>query len=363
MTRIDDLPTPALLLDLDRLETNIEHMAAKCRALGVSLRPHVKTHKCIEVADRQRAAGATGITVSTLAEAHVFAGRGYDDITWAFPFILNRVAEAGRLARDITLRVTIDSEAAFEAIEDSTHPFHVWIKIDCGYHRAGLDPSTPAPLALARRIRESATLAFDGFLTHGGHAYHAASLDAIRHIAEDERRAVADLRAQCAGRGADVGASVGSTPTLSVVEHLDGVTEARPGNYAFYDGQQAALGACQMTACALSLLASAVSSPGRGHSVIDAGALALSKDAGPSPAGPAMGRVFADYAAGTLRDDAVLTSLSQEHGIVSAALTVGERVRLLPNHACLAAACFDEYHVVRGDQVVDRWPIHRRREA
>ena len=357
-----DLPTPTLLLDLDRVDGNLTRMATRCRALGVALRPHLKTHKCVEVAERQRAHGAHGVTVSTLVEARVFADHGFEDITWAFPVILSRLPEVRALAERVTLRLFVDGPEALDVLERAGFPFHVWLKIDCGYHRAGLDPASPATLALARRLAASGRLRFDGVATHSGHAYHAVGRDRIAEVAEAERAAVADLRERLAAEGIRVSASVGSTPAMSCVERLDGVSEARPGNYVFYDAMQVGLQVCSAAECGVSVLASVVSSqPGAAHCVVDAGALALSKDAGhPGPV-PAMGWIYDDYVAGTLRSDARLTGLSQEHGLLSAPLPVGTRVRILPNHSCLTVACFDEYHVVQGDRVVDRWKIWRGR--
>jgi len=362
VTSIHDLPTPALLLDLDRVEQNVAAMAARCRALGVTLRPHVKTHKCVELAERQRAHGARGITVATLVEARVFADHGFDDVTWAFPVVLGRLAEVRALADRITLRVFVDGPEAVDALERSGTAVHVWLKIDCGYHRAGLDPAAPATLDLARRIVASRHLTFDGLATHSGHAYAAVGCDRIRAVAEEERRILADLRARLADEGIVGAASVGSTPAMTCVEHLDGITEARPGNYVFYDGMQVDLGVCTPRDCGVTVLASVVSrQPRATHSIADAGALALSKDAGHPGPDAAMGRLFDDYETGTLRTDARLTALSQEHGKVSAPLPVGERIRILPNHSCLTVACFDEYHVVQGESVVDRWRIWRGR--
>jgi D-serine deaminase-like pyridoxal phosphate-dependent protein len=360
--RLADLPTPALLLDLERVERNLARMAARSRELGVTLRPHLKTHKCVELARRQRALGAQGVTVSTLVEAAVFADHGFDDITWAFPVILGRVPEARALAERVTLRLFVDGPEALDVLEREEFPFHVWLKVDCGYHRAGLDPASPATLDLARRLAGSARLRFDGVATHSGHAYHAAGRRRIAEVAEAERRVVADLRERLAAEGIRVAGSVGSTPAMACVERLDGVTETRPGNYIFYDAMQVALEACSATDCGVTVLASVVSSqPGAAHCVVDAGALALSKDAGhPGPVA-AMGWIYDDYAAGTLRTDARLTGLSQEHGLLSAPLPVGTRVRILPNHSCLTVACFDEYHVVQEDRVVDRWKIWRGR--
>lgn len=364
MTAVVSLPTPALLLDLDVLEANLRRMADHASALGVALRPHVKTHKCVEIARLQREFGATGITVSTLYEATVFADHGFDDVTWAMPIALSRLDEATELATRIRLRVVVDSSDAIHALDRTGHPFHVWLKVDCGYHRCGVDPHAAHAIELAHRIASARHLSFDGLLTHSGHAYHGRTRDEIAAIAEEERRVTVDLAERLRAEGIAVpGVSVGSTPAMAVVEQLDGVTEVRTGNYAFYDYSQVVLRSCTVHDCALTVLASVISSqPGGNHCVVDAGALALSKDPGPSNAPRlTMGEIFRDYGARTLRPDARVVTVSQEHGIVSAPLSVGDVVRILPNHSCLTAACFDEYRVVRGDEVVDRWRVWRGR--
>jgi D-serine deaminase-like pyridoxal phosphate-dependent protein len=364
---IQDLPTPALLLDLDVLEANLERMARKAAGLGVALRPHIKTHKCVEVAERQRAHGAAGLTVSTLHEARVFADHGFDDLTWAFPVILSRLDEVRELAGRVTLRVVVDSREAVQALEAlgvSGSPLHVWLKVDCGYHRAGIDPDSPEAVELARTLAGSATLRFDGLLSHSGHAYKGKNREEIAAAAEEERRVMADFAVRLRELGIPVPAvSVGSTPAMSVIESLDGVTEARPGNYAFYDFMQVGLGSCAVRDCAVTVLSSVVSHRcGEDQCVVDAGALALSKDTRLEDGkAPSYGEVFEDYAAGTLSADARLVNLSQEHGILNAGLPVGSRVRILPYHSCLTVAQFDEYHVVRGNEVVDRWKIWRGR--
>lgn len=366
--KLDDLPTPALLLDLDRAERNIAAMAERAGRLGVALRPHIKTHKCVELAERQRARGAAGITVSTLYEAAIFARHGFRDITWAFPVIPSRLQQAKELAEEIgpelDLGLVVDHENALAAIERTGHPFRVWLKVDCGYHRAGVDPAKKSSVDLAARIRSSPVVKFAGILSHSGHAYRSRSAADLVRIAEQERRTMVEFAARLKRAGFEVpGISVGSTPAMSRVRRLDGVTEARPGNYVFYDRTQHFLGACGLGACALTVLATVVSSqPGSRHCVVDAGALALSKDPGPQGARPAsMGRIFADYERNRLDPSRYLISLSQEHGIVRGRFPLGTRLRILPNHACLTAACFDEYYVVRGDRVVDRWRIWRGR--
>ena len=361
---LSDIPTPALILDLDRLETNLRWMAQRSNELEVSLRPHAKTHKCIEIAERQRDLGAAGITVSTLHEARVFADHGFDDITWAYPVILSRIPEAVRLAESIRLGLVVDSFAAIDALAKTGAQLHVWLKVDAGYHRAGVNPHSEDAVATARALRDSDTLTFDGILSHSGHAYHVASSDAAAVVAESERATMVQFADRLREDGIAVPEiSVGSTPAMRAAKSLAGVTEVRPGNYALLDYSQAVLGSCTPADCAVTVLSTVVSSQQEGdYSVIDAGALSLSKDPGPgSPHPPTMGEIFLEYATGTLNSEARVVSLSQEHGRVSKVLPVGTRLRVLPNHSCLTVAQFDEMYVVQGEEVVDRWKVWRGR--
>jgi D-serine deaminase-like pyridoxal phosphate-dependent protein len=364
MNTIHDLPTPALLLDLDVLETNLRGMADRCRQLGVRLRPHVKTHKCVEIALGQRELGASGITVSTLFEARVFADAGFDDITWAFPFVPSRVEEAVELAGRIQLGVTVDSPQALELLQSTGAPFRVWLKVDAGYGRAGVLPDSDLPLQLADRIDAAPDLEFAGLLSHSGNAYHATSPSHVARIAHEERDLLNSLTERLRERGTEVpDRSGGSTPSMAQALDLSGMTEVRPGNYALYDWTQVALSSCSLDRCAATVLASVVSSrPDERRSVVDAGALALSADPGPAHLSDAgMGVLLDPDRPGTVRQNATMRSLSQEHGIVSGRLSVGERVRIVPNHSCLAVACFDAFFVTRGEEVLDRWTIHRGR--
>ncbi len=369
--------TPAAVLDLDVLERNVAAMAAKARALGVALRPHAKTHKCVEVARLQRDAGAAGLTVATLAEARAFADARFDDLTWAVPVVPGRLGEVVDLARRITLRVLVDSEAGAEAVIAVARAagvrLHVWLEVDSGQHRTGVDPDAALAAKLAARLAGAAAVAFDGILTHAGQGYSAQDGAALVRVAEAERDVMTNLAERLRAAGVDVpGVSIGSTPTLSVARDLTGVSEVRPGNYVFNDFLQAANGVCTVEDCAFSVLATVIShQPGAAHVVVDAGALALSKDLGPAVPSRrrGYGPLLRGLSGGGLEPSLQVQAVTQEHGVVAGTspadvdgrLPVGEQVRVLANHSCLAAALFDEYVVVRGEDVVGRWRIHRER--
>lgn len=372
-----DVPTPAAVLDLDVLERNVAAMAAKARALGVALRPHAKTHKCVEVARLQKAHGTVGLTVAALPEARAFADAGFDDITWAVPVVPGRLDEVMALARRITFRVLVESDAAADALEraarDAALRLHVWLEVDSGQRRTGVAPDAAHAVPLAQRLAASPHLAFDGILTHAGQGYHAKDRAALLRAAAEERDVMTAFRDRVTGAGVAVpGVSIGSTPTMAVVTDLTGITEIRPGNYAFNDYVQAANGVCGVADCALTVLASVIShQPGADHAVVDAGALALSKDLGPGD--PARRRGYGPLLLGLvgreLEPALRVTGVTQEHGIVAGEgpadvdgrVAVGEKVRILANHSCLTAAMFDAYVVVRGEEVVDRWRIWRGR--
>ena len=366
------IKTPSLVLDAERVRRNAERMSARVRRLGASLRPHVKTHKCVEVARIQAAGGAAGLTVSTLAEARAFAAHGFTDITYAVPIEPGKFAEALELARLCERFALITDDAEIpplldEAARRARLTLDLFLKVDCGYHRCGVEPHGPAAREIPRLIEAARNLRFAGILTHAGHSYNARSPEELLGIARHERDLMSEFAARLRSDGVEVPTvSVGSTPTVTHVDHLAGVDEARPGNYIFFDAFQAALGSCSFEDCALTVLAAVVHRDrARRKVVLDAGALALSKDRGPVELDPSCGygRVL-DLEGGEtgLR----VTSLSQEHGAVTVEderllerLRVGARVRVLANHSCLTAAQHAHYHVLEGGRIVDRWEIQR----
>ena len=357
-----DLTTPAFLVDAAIVERNCARMRQKALRSGTAFRPHVKTHKTVEAARLQHGGGWGPITVSTLAEAELFAKHGFRDITYAVPIAPAKLGRASALAQRIErLNVLIDGEAALRAIEEYHRAhgttFNVFLKVDCGYHRAGVDPADPDSARLAIAIAESPAVHFQGLLTHAGHSYHARDVEEIRRIAAEEATCLTRFRALLGEELGEVTRSVGSTPTLSVIDDFSGADEVRPGNYVFYDAFQATAGACTPADVAVSVLTTVVGSyPERQTAIVDAGALALSKDLGPDHLDPRFGYgIVCDTALHPI--PARLTALSQEHGKLetTAHLPVGTRLRIVPNHSCLTAAMYDTYHVVDGDRIVAEW--------
>jgi D-serine deaminase-like pyridoxal phosphate-dependent protein len=374
MTNLAGLPTPSLLVDLVRLRRNCERMLAFAREAGVRLRPHVKTHKCVEIARLQHGGEIGPITVSTLAEAEHFAAAGFGDILYAVPIEPGKLARVVALCRRIDLAVLLNDLATVDALAGAladgaaqsgqgVSRLRVLLELDCGDGRSGLDPRGDELLALARAVAERPSLRFGGVLTHGGHSYAATDEAAVRASARQERDVVvaAAERLRAAGLAVET-VSLGSTPTMTHAGDLAGVTEIRPGNYAFFDAFQVAHGSCGLDDAAATELAAVVRCDReRRRVVLDAGAIALSKDLGPRDVDPRAGFGRVLHLDG--RDSgARVDRVTQEHGEVELppgsdldAWPVGARVRILANHSCLTAAQHAEYHVVEGGDVVATW--------
>ena len=204
-------------------------------------------------------------------------------------------------------------------------------------------------------------LVLQGLVSHSGHAYSARGAAEAAAVAEEERTSMLQASAQLSKHGILTNIlSVGSTPALCAAGTLEGIHEARPGNYCYFDRAQTIIGSCSVADCALTVHTSVVGTYSK-HAIIDAGALSLSKDAGPSDAPLSMGEVYASYADKTLHESLRVTSVSQEHGLLSEPRPIGTTLRILPNHSCLTSACFDHLWVVSGSEVLDRWRVWRGR--
>jgi len=347
-----DLPTPCLVVDEAVLDDNVTRMAGLARDRGLLLRPHAKTHKSPELARRQLAAGAVGLTVATLSEALVFADAGVDDLFVAYPVWVDRHrADLLRALLDRGARLTIGCDSAESGALLARHApgVDVLVEVDSGHRRSGLPPAEAGTVA---RDLVRLGLGVRGVFTFPGHSYAPG---ARQQAARDEAAALATAAASLNTQGirCDV-VSGGSTPSL---EYADSgvVTELRPGVYVFGDAQQWELGACEPGQVALTCLATVVGVR-PGFVVLDGGSKALGADRAPWATG-----------AGRLLDhpDARLVQLSEHHAVVAWSdreppPVRGDRLRVVPNHVCNAVNLADELVVVRGEEVVAFWPVAAR---
>lgn len=371
--KIDDLVTPALLLDRAKLDRNVKRLADRARKLGVVLRPHMKTAKSIDVARRVFPAEPGPITVSTIAEAEYFASHGYRDMTYAVGLSPASALRAAELCRrtgvDLKLLLdTVEQADAMARVRQSTGVTpSVLIELDCDDHRGGLKPDDPKLIEVADRV-VAAGAQLVGVLAHAGESYGLSTSDALVKAAENERsatvRAAEILRAH--GHPCPI-VTLGSTPTAHFSEDLGGVTELRAGVYMFFDLVQHGVGVCAVDDLAISVLATVVGvKPEKGWVLVDAGWMALSRDRGTANQKVDQGYGVVCDAKGRVLEDVIVSQASQEHGILAMRpgsgkripeLPVGTRVRILPNHACAMAAQHDFYSVVNGEnpEIEARW--------
>lgn len=357
------------MLEIGRVRQNAERMSdIACRS-NVHLRPHVKTHKCVEVARIQTTGHDGAITVSTLAEAKAFAKHGFDDITYAVPIEPGKFAEAVEILNSgVKLNLLTDGADIASQLDDAAGKagvkFDVFVKIDCGTHRVGVEPHTAEAVEIPRTISDAKNLNFAGILTHAGHSYDVKTKEEILEVARHERDVMVELAGRLRGMSIEVPTvSIGSTPTMSVIDHLDGIDEIRPGNYIFFDAFQATLGSCGFEDTALTVLTAVIHKDRtRRRLVVDAGAIALSKDRGPVGVDPACGYGHVLDIEGNETGMRV-TGLSQEHGEVAAVgdidaferIKVGDRLRILANHSCLTTAQHSHYNIIEDGKFIDRW--------
>ena len=359
MPTIHDLETPSVIVDLDVVERNLSRMAESARRSGVRLRPHAKTHKVPELGRLQIAAGASGISLAKVGEAEVFAAAGFDDVFLAYPVVGAEKAKRLLALSDRT-RLAIGADS-LEGASSVAAVFHAagrridaLLKVDCGYHRVGVAPERA--LELARRLVGLPGLSLRGIFTHGGHAYLEETPEGVARVARQEGETLSSVAEELRGAGVAVEeVSVGSTPTARGAMAVAGVTECRPGNYVYHDASQVSLGTCAIEDCAITVLATVVSVPADDRAVLDCGSKTLSSD-GLRPRGEGHGWI--------LGRKSRLDKLSEEHGVVRVApgetFRVGERVRVLPNHACVVSNLHDRVVVARGERIEGEWAVAAR---
>lgn len=353
--RVEHLDTPTVLVDEQRLERNLDRAAGRAADAGLALAPHLKTHKSRSLARRQLARGAAGLTVAKLDELGPMLDLGAGHLLLAYPVVSPVKAErlASFVSRtDSEIRMGLDSSTGAEALSSAavragvTLP--VLIEVDSGLGRCGVEPQDAG--ALARIAETLPGLVVRGVFTHAGHGYTATSPEHLERIAAEEANAVRRAAAALSAEGSTPEViSVGSTPTFFAEADRRGLTEVRPGNYVFFDRVQAALGVATLADCSLSVLCTVVSTR-PGSAVVDAGSKVFGLDRG------AHGTSSVTGFGVDLERGVELAWLSEEHGVIDdpdGALRIGDRLRFVPNHACVTANLARELVLVRGDRVVD----------
>ena len=358
--RLADLETPAPIVDLDVLARNLDRTAEYSALHGLALRPHVKTHKSPHIAAQQLRLGAVGLTCATPRELEVMSDVT-DDLLLAYPLLgEGKLARVLALPSRVRLTVAVDSMIAVDTLAEGARradrPVDVYVELDVGMHRVGVQAVADA-IALAIRTREQPPLRFAGLTFYPGH---------IRQHVHEHDADLARLRAQLAdaiARLHDAGlpprvVSGGSTPLAWRMHEVPGVSEVRPGTYVYNDRTTAQMGACAWDDCAFSVLATVVSTAVPGQAVVDAGCKALGRE-------PMRGVPGEGYAALLDRPEVTVQRMSEEHGILDLSATdwrptVGEQVRLVPNHVCIVVHLNDTVYGVRGDVVESSWPVAAR---
>lgn len=372
MSPFDGLDTPAALIDVQRMQRNIARMRQRMDALGVRFRPHVKTSKCAPVVQAQAAAGAQGITVSTLKEAEQFFDAGVADIVYAVCIVPARLPQVLALRRrGCALKIITDSVAGADAIvqfgRQHGEAFEVWIEVDVDGHRSGIAPDADELIAVGRGLHEGG-MRLGGVIAHAGSSYDFDEPEALRRIAEQERAGAvrAAQRLRDAGLPCPV-VSIGSTPTALSATALAGITEVRAGVYVFFDLVMHNVGVCATQDIALSVLTTVIGHQAeKGWAIVDAGWMALSRDRGTQRQRRDFGYGLVCDEAGEPIDGYVVDGANQEHGIVcrqgggdadiATRFPIGTRLRILPNHACATGAQHPAYQAILPDGRIEPWP-------
>jgi D-serine deaminase-like pyridoxal phosphate-dependent protein len=360
LTPLAALETPAVVVDLDRMERNLDTAARYAAEHGLALRPHVKTHKSPLVASAQLARGARGLTCATPFEAEVMAAV-CDDLLIAYPPVgAPRARRIAELPARVRVTVALDSAQAIDemghAARTADRTVGVYVELDVGMHRVGV-PRVDEAIALAQRVDAVRGLELAGIAFYPGHVREPVDRqdDALAQLGDALAEAIARFRA--AGLATRV-VSGGSTPTLWRTHELPGVTELRPGTYVYNDRTTAAIGACGWDDCALSVLATVVSTAVPGQAVIDAGTKSLGREPVRGAAGEGFGQLLE-------HPEVVVARMSEEHGVLDLSDSawrpvVGERVRVVPNHVCIVVHLNDLVYGVRGDVAETSWPVAAR---
>jgi len=362
-TNFHNIDTPALLAEESILLRNIRSKQQLADRNGIGLRPHIKTHKSPYIANLQREAGASGIAVAKISEAEVLAVHGFDDIQIAYVIIgdkkVERLYELSKKVRKISC--CVDSITGAKRLSDYFFDrgavLDVFIKIDIGYNRTGVEKFSDI-LELALFVNDLPGIKLNGILTHAGMGYGAKTLDELMMIGYDEGTIMGKYAQKLRKSNIQIDEiSAGSTPTSNFLAQSKEITELRCGNYVFHDMIQVSLGSCIISDCALSVLATVISKPSNNRVVIDAGSKALNLDKGVNDKVTLSGYGF------IYDKEATILRLSEEHGVIyhdCEKFEIGEKIRIIPNHACTVTNLYDKLYIVDNDKLIRSIDIEAR---
>ena len=355
---VADLETPAIVVDLDVMERNLSRMAEYCRERNLRLRPHTKSHKIPELAKRQLAHGAQGITVAKIGEAEVMLDAGITDILIAYPIIgTGKAAKLVDLATRANIAVSLDSVEVARAISAEAKKrdarVGILVELDVGFHRCGVTNEDEV-LAIARAVADLPGLEFKGLMFFPGHLQVTGSERAELRVSVNDFLARSLAKLEAAGMPVEI-VSGGSTPTAREGHLFAGVNEIRPGMYIFNDRNMLGVGVAQLEDCALSVITTVVSTSVPGRAIVDAGSKTLSSDRHEMPGGKGFGMIKTD-------PDAEVERLSEEHGNLNIAHSsreyrVGERLEIIPNHVCSTVNMHNRIYGISGERVESVWAV------
>ncbi len=356
-----DLETPALLVDLDRLKANLKRVGNYCSEHDIRLRPHVKTHKTPDIGRMQLDRGAVGLTVAKVGEAEIMVASGTPDLLVAYPVLgESKWARLMEVAKITNVTVALDNvesacglarHGAFAGLE-----IGILVEADLGMRRCGLEPGD-ALLSLAKEVSTMRGLRLDGLMFYPGHVNlsNPEGEAAFEKVGRDLEGIYGDF--QRAGLPLNI-VSGGSSPTLFHSHHLPGLSEIRPGTYAFNDCTQVAMGACEWEDCAVTIMTTVISTPREGAAIIDGGSKTFTSDLARPDGGDSYGRV-------TEQPAIRFHKMSEEHGFLDIRdaerkVRIRDRLRIVPNHVCVAVNMHEKIYGIRGEAIEEVWRVEGR---
>ena len=355
-----NIKRPSLILDVEKVQKNIDKLKQKADRHEIKLSPHFKTHQSVAIGRWFQQAGVDSATVSSVSMARYFIDNGWKDVTIVFPLNILEIEEVGRLAEEAKLTVLIDSLDTVLAIKDKVdYPLLTQLEIDAGYHRTGIDATDVDQIRnILNEIRDAENLFFQGFYSHSGDTYKCTSKSEILDAHEQNLKALRKLRQEFSSEFPELTLSLGDTPSCSITENFEGIDIIRPGNFVFYDLMQVDLGACSYDEVAVAMACPVVyKNWERNEITLYGGGVHFAKDALQEGGVTSFGRMveFTNDGWSAPIKGCFLKSISQEHGILHVTdeifekLSVGDIVGILPVHSCMTADVMGEYLTLEGE--------------